>query len=33
MADENSGNWLTIFIRKFIKVDVIDFGESRILQI
>lgn len=33
MADENSGNWLTVFICKFIKVDVTDFGETGFLQI
>ena len=33
MADENSANWLTVFTGKFIKVDVIDFGEQRFLQI
>lgn len=33
MADENSGNWLTVFIVKFIKFDVIDSDDSRFLQI
>lgn len=33
MADENSGNWLAIFIVKFINFDVIDSDDSRFLQI
>lgn len=32
MADENSGNWLAVFIVKFIKFDVIDSDDSRFLQ-